>query len=159
MEVWAKKLEWLRWSWVFCTVKLKLPATLKHSYILFTTTQWTAAALATGSDVAASLLAQSSKKTYRIGEYMERWSIKMKECESKKADFSSCSGCVRNKSDSLHRKHLWTEDWSGWEKNKSYTSHMGIVCGHSKDRTHLLYPSILDADWWAIHSGVSDNEI
>ncbi len=31
--------------------------------------------------------------------------------------------------------------------------------GHSKDRTHLLYPSVLDADWWAIHSGVSGNEI
>ncbi len=63
------------------------------------------------------------QKTYRIGEYMERWSIKMKECESKNADFSSCPGCVRNKSDSLHRKHLWTEDWSGWEKKKLHGSY------------------------------------
>lgn len=86
------------------------------------------------------------------------WSITFKEC----ADFSSCSGCVRNKSESLHRKLLWMEDWSGWEKNKSCTSHMGIVCRHSKDWTHLLYPRVLDADWWtrfSIHSGVSDNEI
>lgn len=117
MEVWAKKLEWLRWSWVFCTVKLKLPATLKHGCILFATTRWTATASDTGSDVTASLSAQSSNE---LPERGNTW--KHEECESKKAYFSSCSGWG-NKNDSLYRKHRRT----GVDERRTKVSHMGII--------------------------------
>lgn len=40
----------------------------------------------------------------------------------------------------------------------NYVSHKGIVTGHSKDRTHLICPHVLDSDRWAIHSRLSRNQ-
>lgn len=143
MEVWAKT-QMAQVIVSFCTVKLKLLATLKRSYVLFTITYCPGQVMSAW----AAMNIQNWRKAWKVRNVIVKRQIFQVVLLGKaiKAIVSRGNTCERRTA--VDERRTRTPSFT-------YASHMGIITAHSVDRTHLLcsdwcsdWVEILSFDCW-----------